>query len=99
MLVRTAAIVVVELLVFINMLSIPGSRFFQRARHIHTCIHTYTHGTKVDLCEEQRYVLRLVLRGKSVFFTGAAGTGKSFLLKKLHKVPEPCVATVVPFLC
>lgn len=38
------------------------------------------------LCEEQRHVLDLVLSGKSVFFTGAAGTGKSFLLKKLHQV-------------
>lgn len=38
------------------------------------------------LCEEQRHVIDLVLRGKSVFFTGAAGTGKSFLLKKLHQV-------------
>ncbi|CAN0533833.1 unnamed protein product, partial [Scytosiphon promiscuus] len=38
------------------------------------------------LCEEQQHVIKLVLRGKSVFFTGAAGTGKSFLLKKLHQV-------------
>ncbi|CAN0226946.1 unnamed protein product, partial [Ectocarpus sp. 8 AP-2014] len=38
------------------------------------------------LCEEQRHVIDLVLKGKSVFFTGAAGTGKSFLLKKLHQV-------------
>eukprot|EP00752_Nemacystus_decipiens_P004875 g4437.t1 len=37
------------------------------------------------LCEEQRHVIDLVLKGKSVFFTGAAGTGKSFLLKKLHQ--------------
>ena len=31
-------------------------------------------------------MIDLVLKGKSVFFTGAAGTGKSFLLKKLHQV-------------
>eukprot|EP00903_Cladosiphon_okamuranus_P022385 g20588.t2 len=37
------------------------------------------------LCAEQRHVIDLVLKGKSVFFTGAAGTGKSFLLKKLHQ--------------
>ncbi|CAN0219997.1 unnamed protein product, partial [Discosporangium mesarthrocarpum] len=38
------------------------------------------------LCEEQQHVLRLVLDGRSIFFTGAAGTGKSFLLKKIHQV-------------
>lgn len=36
------------------------------------------------LSHEQRTVLDLVLKkGKSVFFTGPAGTGKSFLLKKI----------------
>ena len=34
-------------------------------------------------------MIDLVLKGKSVFFTGAAGTGKSFLLKKLHQVRCP----------
>eukprot|EP00050_Salpingoeca_kvevrii_P016392 m.55038 g.55038 ORF g.55038 m.55038 type:complete len:593 (-) comp6896_c0_seq2:61-1839(-) len=39
--------------------------------------------------EEQRRVLELVCRGKSVFFTGSAGTGKSFLLQKIRNaLPE-----------
>ncbi|CDZ97321.1 DNA helicase PIF1/RRM3 [Phaffia rhodozyma] len=35
------------------------------------------------LSSEQRDVLRLVLDGESVFFSGPAGTGKSFLLKEI----------------
>lgn len=38
------------------------------------------------LGDEQQYVIDLVLQGKSVFVTGAAGTGKSFLLTKLRQV-------------
>lgn len=39
-----------------------------------------------ELSEEQRVIFDLVLsQGKSVFFTGAAGTGKSVLLGKLVK--------------
>lgn len=38
------------------------------------------------LSEEQQHVIDLVLQGRSVFVTGAAGAGKSFLLKKLHQV-------------
>jgi DNA replication protein DnaC len=42
---------------------------------------------KVFLSEEQRSVLDLVSeRGKSVFFTGSAGTGKSVLLREIIKV-------------
>lgn len=33
------------------------------------------------LTEEQTNVLRAILRGQSLFFTGSAGTGKSYLLK------------------
>nr|XP_046264667.1 ATP-dependent DNA helicase PIF1 [Scatophagus argus]XP_046264668.1 ATP-dependent DNA helicase PIF1 [Scatophagus argus] len=35
------------------------------------------------LNKEQTAVLSAVLRGKNVFFTGSAGTGKSFLLKRI----------------
>ncbi|XP_060030300.1 ATP-dependent DNA helicase PIF1 [Erinaceus europaeus] len=38
---------------------------------------------KPQLSEEQAAVLRLVLKGRSVFFTGSAGTGKSYLLKRI----------------
>lgn len=42
---------------------------------------------KVFLSEEQRSVLDLVSeKGKSVFFTGSAGTGKSVLLREIIKV-------------
>ena len=53
---------------------------------------------KEDLCKEQRHVLDLVLRGKSVFFTGAAGTGKTFLLKRLHKVRYSTTVSTTLFL-
>lgn len=36
-----------------------------------------------DLSKEQRDVMTLVETGQNVFFTGSAGTGKSFLLKRL----------------
>ncbi|CAM9536229.1 unnamed protein product, partial [Hapterophycus canaliculatus] len=39
-----------------------------------------------ELGQEQKRVVDLVLKGKSVFVTGAAGTGKSYLIKKLHQV-------------
>ncbi|XP_070195917.1 ATP-dependent DNA helicase PIF1-like [Littorina saxatilis] len=37
----------------------------------------------VTLNKEQNAVLQAVMSGKSVFFTGSAGTGKSFLLKRI----------------
>ncbi|CAG5135099.1 unnamed protein product [Candidula unifasciata] len=37
----------------------------------------------VQLTAEQTRVLEVIMRGKNVFFTGSAGTGKSFLLKKI----------------
>lgn len=37
------------------------------------------------LSREQKYVMDLVLKGESLFFTGSAGTGKSVLLKKIIK--------------
>ncbi|XP_045678281.1 ATP-dependent DNA helicase PIF1 [Phyllostomus hastatus] len=39
--------------------------------------------TKLQLSEEQAEVLRVVLKGQSIFFTGSAGTGKSYLLKRI----------------
>uniref|UniRef100_H0X2J4 ATP-dependent DNA helicase PIF1 n=1 Tax=Otolemur garnettii TaxID=30611 RepID=H0X2J4_OTOGA len=39
--------------------------------------------TKPQLSEEQAAVLRVILKGQSVFFTGSAGTGKSYLLKRI----------------
>uniref|UniRef100_F6R806 ATP-dependent DNA helicase PIF1 n=1 Tax=Ornithorhynchus anatinus TaxID=9258 RepID=F6R806_ORNAN len=38
---------------------------------------------RLQLSREQEQVLSAVLRGKSVFFTGSAGTGKSFLMKRI----------------
>eukprot|EP00124_Ichthyophonus_hoferi_P003711 Ihof_evm1s341 gene=Ihof_evmTU1s341 len=41
------------------------------------------------LSEEQQKIMDVVLAGKSVFFTGAAGTGKSFLLKEIiNRLPR-----------
>jgi len=37
----------------------------------------------IPLSKEQNDVLNLILKGKSVFLTGSAGTGKSFLLKRI----------------
>ncbi|XP_053550048.1 ATP-dependent DNA helicase PIF1 [Bombina bombina] len=39
--------------------------------------------TQMRLSTEQTLVLNTVLSGKNVFFTGSAGTGKSFLLKRI----------------
>ncbi|XP_063153817.1 ATP-dependent DNA helicase PIF1 isoform X2 [Candoia aspera] len=40
-------------------------------------------GSRATLSQEQSMVLSAVLSGKNVFFTGSAGTGKSYLLKKI----------------
>lgn len=49
----------------------------------------------VKLNDEQNEVLRMCLNGKNTFFTGSAGTGKSFLLRKIISVlpPDGTVAT------
>ncbi|XP_003220289.2 ATP-dependent DNA helicase PIF1 [Anolis carolinensis] len=39
--------------------------------------------SRVTLSQEQSMVLNAVLSGKNVFFTGSAGTGKSYLLKRI----------------
>ncbi|XP_077190245.1 ATP-dependent DNA helicase PIF1 isoform X2 [Paroedura picta] len=38
---------------------------------------------KTTLTQEQSMVLNAVLSGKNIFFTGSAGTGKSYLLKRI----------------
>lgn len=45
--------------------------------------------------EEQQIVFKSCLSGKNVFFTGSAGTGKSFLLRKIISSlpPDGTVAT------
>lgn len=40
---------------------------------------------QMQLSSEQRHVLEMVKRGKNVFFTGSAGTGKSVLLREIIK--------------
>lgn len=40
----------------------------------------------IILSSEQEYVLNLARKGKSLFYTGSAGTGKSVLLKSIIKV-------------
>ncbi|XP_017740584.1 PREDICTED: ATP-dependent DNA helicase PIF1 isoform X2 [Rhinopithecus bieti] len=45
--------------------------------------------TKPQLSEEQAAVLRAVLKGQSIFFTGSAGTGKSYLLKRILGLLPP----------
>lgn len=49
----------------------------------------------IKLNDEQNQVLKACLNGKNIFFTGSAGTGKSFLLRKIISVlpPEGTVAT------
>lgn len=50
---------------------------------------------QIRLNDEQNQVLRACINGKNIFFTGSAGTGKSFLLKKIISVlpPDGTVAT------
>lgn len=52
---------------------------------------------QIRLNDEQNEVLRACINGKNVFFTGSAGTGKSFLLKKIISVLPPDGITI-PFL-
>ncbi|KYN05356.1 PREDICTED: ATP-dependent DNA helicase PIF1 [Cyphomyrmex costatus] len=49
----------------------------------------YENPTSGELTEEQAQVLNAVLSGKNVFFTGSAGTGKSFLLRKIISALPP----------
>ncbi|XP_034950942.1 ATP-dependent DNA helicase PIF1 [Chelonus insularis] len=54
----------------------------------------YTSSTTVKLTEEQNEVLEAVLRGKNIFFTGSAGTGKSYLLRRIIGELPPDVTTI-----
>ncbi|XP_076346374.1 pif1 DNA helicase isoform X2 [Tachypleus tridentatus] len=49
----------------------------------------------VQLTTEQKHVLNAVVSGKNLFFTGSAGTGKSYLLKQIINAlpPNHTVAT------
>ncbi|XP_011167695.2 ATP-dependent DNA helicase PIF1 [Solenopsis invicta] len=51
----------------------------------------YENPTAIQLNEEQTRILDAVLSKKNVFFTGSAGTGKSFLLKKIISALPPDV--------
>ena len=55
----------------------------------------YENPTVGEITEEQSRILDAVISGKNVFFTGSAGTGKSFLLKKIIAAlpPDVTVAT------
>jgi ATP-dependent DNA helicase PIF1 len=54
----------------------------------------FNNPTLQETTEEQSTVLEYVLRGKNVFFTGSAGTGKSYLLKKIISALPPDVTMV-----
>ncbi|XP_076285500.1 pif1 DNA helicase [Lasioglossum baleicum] len=51
----------------------------------------YENPTAGEITEEQKRILDAVLGGKNLFFTGSAGTGKSFLLKKIIAALPPDV--------
>lgn len=51
----------------------------------------YENPTSGELNEEQIQILNAVLSGKNVFFTGSAGTGKSYLLRKIISALPPDV--------
>ena len=40
----------------------------------------------ISLSQEQNYILKLAQEGKSLFYTGSAGTGKSVLLREIIKI-------------
>uniref|UniRef100_A0A182SAM2 ATP-dependent DNA helicase PIF1 n=1 Tax=Anopheles maculatus TaxID=74869 RepID=A0A182SAM2_9DIPT len=50
---------------------------------------------EVQLNEEQKHVLSACQSGRNIFFTGSAGTGKSFLLRKIIATlpPDGTIAT------
>ncbi|XP_050400378.2 ATP-dependent DNA helicase PIF1-like [Patella vulgata] len=62
---------------------IQGKENAQVAKKALTCPPSLTVAAPVVLSKEQNMVLDIVLRGRNIFFTGSAGTGKSFLLKRI----------------
>ena len=48
--------------------------------------HNYERFTLDDCSDEQKHILDLVSQGKNVFFTGSAGVGKSFVLRKISQL-------------
>ncbi|XP_011499920.1 PREDICTED: ATP-dependent DNA helicase PIF1 [Ceratosolen solmsi marchali] len=54
----------------------------------------FNNPTLQETTEEQSRILQCVLSGKNIFFTGSAGTGKSFLLKKIVSALPPDVTMV-----
>ncbi|XP_033173077.1 ATP-dependent DNA helicase PIF1 [Drosophila mauritiana] len=58
-------------------------------------LYASTTDESLRLSEEQMEVLRACTSGKNVFFTGSAGTGKSFLLRRIISAlpPDGTVAT------
>lgn len=48
----------------------------------------------VTLSEEQNHVLKLAQEGRSLFYTGSAGTGKSVLLREIIKTLRKKYVTV-----
>ena len=51
----------------------------------------FANPTVGEMTEEQSKILECIMGGKNVFFTGSAGTGKSFLLKKIIAALPPDV--------
>ncbi|XP_017891849.1 ATP-dependent DNA helicase PIF1 [Ceratina calcarata] len=51
----------------------------------------YENPTTTNMTEEQSRIVDAVLSGKNIFFTGSAGTGKSFLLRRIISALPPDV--------
>lgn len=66
-------------------------RFSDTSPKVQAAKKLYENPTAGELNEEQSKILNAVLSGKNVFFTGSAGTGKSFLLKKIISALPPDV--------
>ena len=61
--------------------------------HVSKKLHSFTPVSTEILTIEQKEVLDACLSGRNVFFTGSAGTGKSFLLRKIIAALPPDVTT------
>ncbi|KAL0099689.1 hypothetical protein PUN28_019828 [Cardiocondyla obscurior] len=76
----------------------PSPSLAKKRKHVHedgtkvpAAKKLYENPVSGELTEEQACVLNMVLSGKNVFFTGSAGTGKSFLLRKIISALPPAV--------